>query len=391
MINLRKPNYVTINDLPYEYTDCQILHIDIPARSSRLKPGAHRREESNVKHFSADFADNVLVLVFTLTDGMYLYVTTDWAVYLLDKAMEHGAAYRNRAEAKIWPHDKRCVEFYRTCKSAYLYGNSKHAAGDTRLASRTRHFRMPYMRLTGETADDVEGIEVVHSLSDLLALADECNAHDLFDPADDTGGRYHFKFGDVLGIPRTGYHHFGVYEGDDQVVHFSGQDGDFSSQNTIHEAPLSNFSPDIGSIEATEFPEVAGKPTVHTASGSGASSNAVEELIPQFIDALLAGRRAKSVNGYRIAGIGEAAASSLFNLQRTLGYHRYNPGQTVARAKSRITERGYALPFNNCEHLAVWCKTGLHESHQVNEYWGKVAEALIPNLGTLITGLLRKR
>lgn len=36
--------------------------------------------------------------------------------------------------------------------------------------------------------------------------------------------------------------------------------------------------------------------------------------------------------------------------------------QVVARALSRLGERGYDLVENNCEHFAVWCKTGHHHS-----------------------------
>ena len=37
----------------------------------------------------------------------------------------------------------------------------------------------------------------------------------------------------------------------------------------------------------------------------------------------------------------------------------------IQRAKIRIGEVGYDVFGNNCEHFAVWCKTGKHESTQV--------------------------
>lgn len=55
-------------------------------------------------------------------------------------------------------------------------------------------------------------------------------------------------------------------------------------------------------------------------------------------------------------------------------YHLYSPEETVSRAKSRLGERGYNLLWNNCEHYAVWCKTGLHESHQVQALLKKLVE-----------------
>lgn len=42
------------------------------------------------------------------------------------------------------------------------------------------------------------------------------------------------------------------------------------------------------------------------------------------------------------------------------------PDEVVARAESRLGERGYHLVFNNCEHFARWCATGRHSSAQVN-------------------------
>jgi Lecithin retinol acyltransferase len=32
----------------------------------------------------------------------------------------------------------------------------------------------------------------------------------------------------------------------------------------------------------------------------------------------------------------------------------------IKRAESRLGESEYNLLFNNCEHFAVWCKTGQH-------------------------------
>lgn len=42
-----------------------------------------------------------------------------------------------------------------------------------------------------------------------------------------------------------------------------------------------------------------------------------------------------------------------------------SPDKTVAMAHSRIGEEGYHLFDNNCEHFAVWCKTGNESSTQV--------------------------
>lgn len=47
-------------------------------------------------------------------------------------------------------------------------------------------------------------------------------------------------------------------------------------------------------------------------------------------------------------------------------YGQCDPNDLVVqRAKSRLGESKYNLFFNNCEHFATWCKTGLHDSEQV--------------------------
>jgi Lecithin retinol acyltransferase len=46
------------------------------------------------------------------------------------------------------------------------------------------------------------------------------------------------------------------------------------------------------------------------------------------------------------------------------------PDDVIKRAESRIGERDYNLVFNNCEHFVVWCKTGRHQSTQVDRAVG---------------------
>jgi hypothetical protein len=45
--------------------------------------------------------------------------------------------------------------------------------------------------------------------------------------------------------------------------------------------------------------------------------------------------------------------------------HCYSGEETVKRALSRIGEKGYNFLTNNCDHFAIWCKTGKHCSYQV--------------------------
>ena len=71
-------------------------------------------------------------------------------------------------------------------------------------------------------------------------------------------------------------------------------------------------------------------------------------------------------------------------------------GVTLRRAMSRIGEQNYNLLFNNCEHFAIWCKTGRHQSEQVDavleraRHWSQIMPtALMSALELLVEqGLL---
>lgn len=60
----------------------------------------------------------------------------------------------------------------------------------------------------------------------------------------------------------------------------------------------------------------------------------------------------------------------VFSKGRTISHRdsksNYDSEQIVDRAHQRIGESGYDLIDNNCEHFANWCRSGEHESHQVN-------------------------
>ena len=76
--------------------------------------------------------------------------------------------------------------------------------------------------------------------------------------------------------------------------------------------------------------------------------------------------------------------------------HASSTGVTLRRAMGRIGEQNYNLLFNNCEHFAIWCKTGRHRSSQVDSvleqarHWsGLMPSALMKGLELLVQrGLL---
>lgn len=45
---------------------------------------------------------------------------------------------------------------------------------------------------------------------------------------------------------------------------------------------------------------------------------------------------------------------------------KYSPNEVVKRAKNEIGSKDFNLILNNCEHFAIWCKTGNKKSSQIN-------------------------
>ncbi len=50
------------------------------------------------------------------------------------------------------------------------------------------------------------------------------------------------------------------------------------------------------------------------------------------------------------------------------------------RAESRLGEQKYNLLFNNCEHFATWCKTGISDSKQIREFIPVISHLNTDNL-----------
>jgi len=58
--------------------------------------------------------------------------------------------------------------------------------------------------------------------------------------------------------------------------------------------------------------------------------------------------------------------------------------ETVRRARSRIGEKSYSLLFNNCEHFALWCKTGKSTSAQVETAFTAAAVLGVVGIAALL-------
>ena len=128
--------------------------------------------------------------------------------------------------------------------------------------------------------------------------------------------------GDIVYVKRRGYRHFGIYTGNQQVIHYYKERNPLLCDGIISETSLNEFM-----------------------SGS---------------DTL-----------YVLNGIGPAAKNNLFDwiIKRVFGgeINPFPPQETIERARSKLGEQGYNLLLNNCEHFAFWCKTGVAKSTQVDD------------------------
>jgi hypothetical protein len=109
------------------------------------------------------------------------------------------------------------------------------------------------------------------------------------------------------------YQHYGVYIGNNKVIHFAPYEGtEISPQNgIIHETSLDKF---------------------------------------------LNGRELKIAHDIDI---------------------KYSEREIINRANSRIGEKGYNLFTNNCEHFARWCVTGENVSYQIDNLPNKIDATLV--------------
>ena len=53
-----------------------------------------------------------------------------------------------------------------------------------------------------------------------------------------------FKAGDIIEIDRILYKHYGIYDGDGKIIHYTADNGDFGINVTIRETNLEQFAKD---------------------------------------------------------------------------------------------------------------------------------------------------
>ncbi len=132
------------------------------------------------------------------------------------------------------------------------------------------------------------------------------------------------SYGDVIFCRRyiSAYKHFGIYIGSGKVIHFAPRD--IGSEADIHETTIEDFA-DGNTVYIMDFPKKY------------------------------------------------ECGSFLRYIVHKDEYQLQSPQQTVERARMLIGKKGidgdeYNFLVNNCENFAIWCKTNVAESRQVNSW-----------------------
>jgi hypothetical protein len=110
--------------------------------------------------------------------------------------------------------------------------------------------------------------------------------------------------GTVLRVGRPLYWHYGVYVGGDEAVHFTSEDSDVSENNQVMRTSMSKFLGGAEEFQVLAFPDIV------------------------------------------------------------CGRKTFSREETCLRAIEKIGMGDYSIFNNNCQHFAMWCRTGVAISGQ---------------------------
>lgn len=147
------------------------------------------------------------------------------------------------------------------------------------------------------------------------------------------------EYGDVICVNHGIYNHFGIFVDKNHVIHYSGKEKDmFFREMVIDETDMENFLGESDKYYVYRFSQ--DKPSnVNRIRAEGLGRDLVDDVQALYL---------------------------IYQIKNKIKFKVYTPEETVKRARSRIGERKFLLHANNCEHFAIWCKTGVKQSYQVN-------------------------
>ena len=78
-------------------------------------------------------------------------------------------------------------------------------------------------------------------------------------------------------------------------------------------------------------------------------------------------------------------------LRRRNYQERLTHSESLRIAREHLSEKGYSLPGNNCEHFATYCATGKKKSLQVKRAIGGITMIAFPVIGKIIQKRIKKK
>ena len=171
--------------------------------------------------------------------------------------------------------------------------------------------------------------------------------------------------GDVIGVKRTLYDHYGVYVSDGEVIEFSAHNPE--GKSIIQKTTFAQFLGEskecfylVFGDTCCEPGKVYFSPAVRTVSGMP------QDFWQKF--RIFADSIKPAPGEFFSRNLGDA-------LSAPKNYRLRSPEETIRRARAQLgktsfgeSEKEYSLHRNNCEHFAIWCKTGVMMSTQAEGY-----------------------
>ena len=153
-------------------------------------------------------------------------------------------------------------------------------------------------------------------------------------PQEKTGKRKrNAQRGDVLCVEKRDRHglmnQYGICTGSKVVLYAPNAHGD----KLVHEVPLKDFLAGTKHFAICELPEQYGRPRKWMQPSPLSGVVMPQERIYRMLEL------AKKIDRYKC----------------------YTPEETARRAESKLGTSGYG----SSEHFAMWCKTGIAESHEI--------------------------
>lgn len=160
--------------------------------------------------------------------------------------------------------------------------------------------------------------------------------------------------GMVLCVSRDWYDHYGVYVGNEEIIHFTSYSSDKNANNTIMKTSMRHFIRDAREFHVMAFDDA-------TPTGSSWTS-----LVKVVLAAAAATVAAPAVVAYG-ACMAALSAQRLYSWFETNDYKLYSREECAKRAEKCLGFGEYNIVLNNCEQFSLWCKIGIHTSTQVNK------------------------